>query len=123
MKRSTLIAWLSALRSSDYEQGRCVLRTRENRYCCLGVLCDITDSTRWKEPESYDIAYRWADSYSTLPEILVEFHGFANSVGGAMNRFAGYSLVSMNDDGVPFTEIADKLEADPSQFGLSIEED
>jgi hypothetical protein len=42
--------WLAALRSGQYEQGRCALRTDEGgqrRYCCLGVLCDLIDPTKW----------------------------------------------------------------------------
>lgn len=33
--------WLEALRSGKYEQGNSVLRTGDDKYCCLGVLCDI----------------------------------------------------------------------------------
>lgn len=32
--------WTDALRSGDYEQGTHYLRN-EDRYCCLGVLCDL----------------------------------------------------------------------------------
>jgi hypothetical protein len=34
-------AWLQALRSGEYEQGTEMLRTRNDRYCCLGVLCEL----------------------------------------------------------------------------------
>lgn len=30
--------WLTALRSGHYAQGRVVLRSENDRYCCLGVL-------------------------------------------------------------------------------------
>jgi hypothetical protein len=33
-------AWMKALRSGEYEQGRQRLR-RGNDYCCLGVLCKV----------------------------------------------------------------------------------
>ena len=34
--------WLTALRSGDYEQGtRSGLHSRDNKFCCLGVLCDL----------------------------------------------------------------------------------
>lgn len=32
--------WLKALRSGEYKQGKLALRIK-NKYCCLGVLCDI----------------------------------------------------------------------------------
>lgn len=33
--------WVDALRSGKYEQGRLALRSKDDKYCCLGVLCDI----------------------------------------------------------------------------------
>jgi hypothetical protein len=33
--------WIAALRSGDYKKGRVSLRSEENRYCCLGVLCEV----------------------------------------------------------------------------------
>jgi hypothetical protein len=33
--------WLAALRSGEYQQGKSYLKTGENEYCCLGVLCVI----------------------------------------------------------------------------------
>lgn len=32
--------WIEALRSGNYKQGKFALK-RDNRYCCLGVLCNI----------------------------------------------------------------------------------
>lgn len=39
--------WLAALRSGKYKQGKTVLRSQDDCYCCLGVLCDIQDSGQW----------------------------------------------------------------------------
>jgi hypothetical protein len=33
--------WLKALRSRKYKQGHMVLKSRDNHYCCLGVLCEV----------------------------------------------------------------------------------
>lgn len=33
--------WADVLESGEYAQGRQVLRTVDNKYCCLGVACDI----------------------------------------------------------------------------------
>jgi len=35
-------AWIEALRSGKYKQGRMCLK-RDNEYCCLGVLCEINN--------------------------------------------------------------------------------
>ena len=34
-------AWVRALRSSKYKQGRGQLKTDDGKYCCLGVLCEL----------------------------------------------------------------------------------
>lgn len=39
--------WIEALRSGRYEQGSGRLRSYRNTFCCLGVLCDVLDPTRW----------------------------------------------------------------------------
>jgi hypothetical protein len=33
--------WIAALRSGEYKQGCDVLRTLNDEFCCLGVLCDL----------------------------------------------------------------------------------
>ena len=40
LKDEVKSAWLEALRSGQYTQGRGALRA-DDRYCCLGVLCDV----------------------------------------------------------------------------------
>lgn len=39
--------WIAALRSGEYKQGGGALRSDDNSYCCLGVLCDIIDPNAW----------------------------------------------------------------------------
>lgn len=41
MKKEIADKWVAALRSGKYKQGRQYLRTFEDNYCCLGVLCEI----------------------------------------------------------------------------------
>lgn len=43
--------WLQALRSGSYKQGKHVLRTADNHYCCLGVLCDVVAPELWETPK------------------------------------------------------------------------
>jgi len=33
--------WIKALRSGKYKQGKMVLHSTDNKFCCLGVLCDL----------------------------------------------------------------------------------
>lgn len=35
--------WITALRSGEYEKGTGQLRSSDNTYCCLGVLCEVME--------------------------------------------------------------------------------
>ena len=55
MKPEIKQKWINALRSGEYEQGRKSLRDR-NKYCCLGVLCDLhakETGNKWVEDQYY----------------------------------------------------------------------
>lgn len=41
MKQEWKDKWIAALRSGEYKQGNAVLRSEDNKFCCLGVLCDL----------------------------------------------------------------------------------
>ena len=46
MKPELKKKWLEALKSGRYKQGQGMLRA-EDKYCCLGVLCDLIDPKQW----------------------------------------------------------------------------
>ncbi len=80
--------WVAALRSGDYEQGQNCLRAND-RFCCLGVLCDLhekkTGDGEWL-PEGYrhtgdshpdeielpPAVAEWAGLFETDPKIGAE---------------------------------------------------
>lgn len=41
--------WSEALVSGKYKQGDMELRTIDDKYCCLGVLCDILPDVEWQK--------------------------------------------------------------------------
>lgn len=43
MKSITIQEWVDALRSGEYKQGKHVLRSTRDEFCCLGVACDLLD--------------------------------------------------------------------------------
>jgi len=47
--------WITALRSGQYKQGKHRLRDND-KFCCLGVLCDVVDKTKWEDTE-FGIGY------------------------------------------------------------------
>lgn len=69
--------WVEALRSGKYKQGRKALRDKHNKYCCLGVLCDISKKDlkiSWKEVTEDDV-YSFKDSYGVLPDVMLGYLG------------------------------------------------
>lgn len=110
--------WLEALRSGKYKQGTRFLRSPGDEFCCLGVLCDLVDSTKWKtvptpSPSGYLI--RWGEGQSmpdrsllkTLNEPLFEALSYYPLDEG---QSVFIMLAHMNDRGASFTEIATWIE-------------
>jgi len=98
--------WLKALRSGEYEQGTGVLVNEKDRFCCLGVLCNISGRGEWeKRPEHEDWYYKINDQdyrYGGLPRGIAKW--------SEVQSYQELSLVGMNDGGHSFGEIADYIE-------------
>lgn len=111
--------WLEALRSGKFRQGTRMLRSREaDEYCCLGVACEISGLGKW---ENY---HNLADTYvvsandsatGVLPDAVRRWLGLKAEDGRFTDSETGYPrwLVSLNDSGVPFSDIADLIESEP----------
>lgn len=95
--------WLEALRSGKYVQGQNVLRSDGNRYCCLGVLCDLQGEGAWDaknpgRPAGLNTNY----TYLTGPLCLA--FGLSDK--------EQCTLSDLNDVAeAPFSEIANWIEA------------
>ena len=109
LNRELIKKWIAALRSGKYEQHRGALRTHEDGYvgdvgdvgfCCLGVLREI-------EPGIERLKAEVTDDYEELLDhaSLKQFLGVGEQDGFFQNRYAEW-----NDEGMPFCEIADRLE-------------
>lgn len=104
-------AWVKALRSGKYKQGKNFLAQRKphekTRYCCLGVLCDITpDAKRVGISKGGVISFKMpGDEY---PEEAYLPRTLDNRVGLEFDDVE--YLVQMNDAGKSFEEIADYIE-------------
>jgi hypothetical protein len=105
--------WVAALRSGKYKQGRRYLRSCNDTYCCLGVLCEI-EGVQW-ELSKRGNAYYIKDS---LSESLHLYFGDSGvSIEGDISPCAVHDgvnvynfLAYMNDLGLPFHDIATILE-------------
>jgi hypothetical protein len=103
-------SWLAALRSGAYQQTRGMMRN-EKGFCCLGVLCDVVDNSKWvpqnKEHRGYYFyTYNPGDKYG----IGVPPKEIRDQTGFSLPFF--YELMKLNDSGVPFPDIANRIEAE-----------
>lgn len=99
MNKELMKRWVAALRSGEYKQGIEALcqydyEAESESYCCLGVLQDIKPDIK----EVKDDAFLDEDS-------LKEFMGVGEQDGFNQKQYARW-----NDEGMPFPEIADRLE-------------
>jgi len=115
MKKKLKEAWLEALRSGQFHQGKYVLRDyhsesengRVFKYCPLGILCVLTGHT----PESWYNVYPKVDM-----ETYIEKSDAVSSVYHGISQFEGISpkdqveIADMNDRGLSFLEIANWIE-------------
>ena len=121
MKKEIAEQWAAELRSGKYKQGAAYLKY-ENCYCCLGVLCEISNISNFEETSFEDVDRIDADEYfgcnTELPNEVMEWSGMRNEVGDFLDvaikselRLNKYtSLTAANDSGVSFLEIADFIE-------------
>lgn len=112
--------WIAALRSGQYQQGAGRLRSGGNKFCCMGVLCDLAEkegivksslltNNRYGYGNLFDTAY--------LPAEVVEWAGLSThqaSFNPSVLLPSGRrpSLSDMNDSMYyTFDMIADAVEA------------
>jgi hypothetical protein len=97
--------WIRRLRSGEYPQGLCALKSRDGTFCCLGVLCEIAVGLGVIPPplqnfETGKYIYDGSDMY--LSPVVEKWASLSNSAGG---------YITMNDiEHEPFSRIADFIE-------------
>lgn len=119
--------WVEALRSSDYKQGRGRLRSAKNKFCCLGVLCNLHAEAHPKiaakqtDPNFYldgigilpNDVQKWAKLTDAGSVVLTKSVRATSAVGGKRVTFSPrgiWSLYDLNDRGCNFKQIADIIE-------------
>ncbi len=96
------VKWVEALRSGKYQQAQQALLNK-GAYCCLGVLCDVMGA-EWKPGDG--------DQFAILNGDIQQYYlegATLETIG--MTEAEQERLYHMNDDGEPFTEIANYIEA------------
>jgi len=105
MDKALKAKWLEALRSGKYKQGQGRLRSDDDKFCCLGVLCDISGEGEWEHSSSMGYLYKRGEERdrNVLPMFLGKIVGMED---GQEDK-----LIDMNDgDGLSLLAIADWIE-------------
>ncbi len=55
--------WLKALESGSFQQGQGMLCTGDNKYCCLGVLADLSGANKQMQPVRNAYRYSLPDEF------------------------------------------------------------
>jgi hypothetical protein len=109
MKARIKRRWVKALRSGKYVQGHHALRTHDDKFCCLGVLCDIYDPKAWKQTDRGEHnRYSYLTAEIQLPSKVQKWADI--DACGRLSENARRTLIHLNDDGMSFAEMADIIE-------------
>lgn len=106
MKTQILKKWVKALTSGKYKQGRLALKTKEGRYCCLGVLCDLhakETGGKWKDPTQCE-HFSYCGTSGVLPMKVRRWAGLKDN--DPILTSDGYRASDLNDEGKRFKTIA-----------------
>lgn len=99
--------WVEALRSGNYRQGTGFLKNGD-RFCCLGVMCDIHDPNKWIKGGIY---FDGGEFTQLPPHNLAKIFTPKSIPLFRSTHFFVKVLARFNDDGKTFDEIADIIEA------------
>ena len=126
MNKEIANKWTAALRSGDYPQGAGALCGGKS-FCCVGVLVEQfriefpgiiqrIDGEVEKNTAVYRINHgdRTTNHTDILPDIVSTWAGMFSAVGVFNEALdydrLNYGLISLNDDGLPFNQIADLID-------------
>lgn len=109
--------WLEALRSDRYTQGTGVLRSADDKFCCLGVLCDLAeregvvtagrDQDLIDEFPNMDISWNYNGDDAELPTAVLTWAGLESRNPLLLSG----SAIELNDEEqYTFDQIADEIE-------------
>lgn len=109
VNREVCKIWIKALRSGIYKQGKNYL-CKKNKYCCIGVLCEIAheNGVGKKTIDDEGIAY-YDELSSHLPPSVAQYLGVLSTDNIVCGAYG--SLINLNDvQNKTFEEIADIIE-------------
>ena len=111
MRKEIADKWVEALRSGEYTQHKGALANADRtEHCCLGVLCElaIKDGVSLHVDSGFEGRTSFNDGGTCLPVDVAHWAGTKSLRGGIGSLTP--SLMTMNDKGRPFSEIAAVIE-------------
>jgi hypothetical protein len=103
-------AWIAALRSGEYPQGRSYLRVLDG-FCCLGVACNQFNDHIWRQSSAAGASWSYFGAITDLPKPVMDAYRLRRPDGLYMRDDGSTaSLAGDNDAGKSFVEIADLIE-------------
>jgi hypothetical protein len=121
MIKSRAMELVAALRSGKYKQGRHTL-FRDDKYCCLGVACNISRVSKFvQDPDRMPGEYYYDGERAVLPDSVKKYFGLRYGNGRFSNPIPVKdpilgdlrhcsTLTELNDMGWTFEQIAAFIE-------------
>lgn len=112
-------AWVEALRSGEYKQGKQLLHA-DDRFCCLGVACKLAvedgviPQGEPLDPDEADSPFAYQGLTGWVPGLVQQWLGLSADMGEYTARNGREtSLARRNDSGLTFSRIAEIIESEP----------
>ena len=121
LKKCVKEAWVKALRSGKYKQARGRLRNQRGGYCCLGVLCDLSQkelNISWRKCGFNERQFHFGGAFGTLPASVQKWAFTAKSyaycdISNPVSKREDTKLSNLNDHlKLTFRQIAKIIERD-----------
>lgn len=103
--------WVAALRSKQYTQGKNTLRSEDNKFCCLGVLCNLHAQAHPKIAAMQDDPTSYMRQETILPREVANWAGLEDLNPSVRSKVGDTTLAQLNDIlGVTFRGLATIIE-------------
>lgn len=111
--------WVKKLRSGKYKQGQGKLQ-QDNKYCCLGLLCEVAVEERVIPPVTLSNGMCYYSGLSCILPEAVQIWAGIDCLGQYTRLNMHNTLAGNNDkDNMLFSEIADIIESPLTKFEVS----
>lgn len=97
--------WLAALKSGEYKKGIGMLRSGDDRYCCLGVLCDLHNK---KQEVNGWVAHKIVDETKYSYHCSVGYSPLAVQEWSDLKTMI--TLTKLNDSSDTFDKVIEYIE-------------